>query len=96
MEWLFDGKKSYMGRTPDITGWSASVNVKLRRMRFDTSTFVSEIMEGYDLGPGTRILLELVPSLVLYSKMRKSQHSDNLLTSDAMNNAMNTIRDFDE
>ena len=71
IEWLFDGEKTYMGRRPDLKGWSTNVNIKLRRMRYDTSTFVSSIMRGYDMGHGTRILLELVPSLFLYSKMRK-------------------------
>jgi hypothetical protein len=92
LEWMFDGEKSYMGRRPDLRGWSATVNIKLRRMKYETSTFVSGVMQDYDLGPGTRIALELVPSLFLYSKMRKSQYSDNLLTSDEMSDALGKIR----
>jgi len=96
LEWLFDGKKDYMGRKPDLTGWSATVNMKLRRMRYDTSTFVSDIMQDNNLGHGTRILLELIPSLFLYSKMKKSQYSDNILSSDEVNSAMAKIREMDE
>lgn len=96
LEWLFDGKKDYMGRKPDLTGWSATVNMKLRRMRYDTSTFVSDIMQDNNLGHGTRILLELIPSLFLYSKMKKSQYSDNILSSDELNSAMSKIREMDE
>jgi hypothetical protein len=96
LEWLFDGKKTYMGRRPDLRGWSATVNIKLRRMRYDTSTFVSEVMQDYNLGHGTRILFELLPSLFLYSKMKKSQYSDNLITSDEMNSAIDRIRDIEE
>ena len=96
LEWLFDGKKNYMGRKPDLRGWSATVNIKLRRMRYDTSTFVSGVMQDYNLGHGTRIMFELLPSLFLYSKMRKSQYSDNLITSDEMNSAIDTIRDVEE
>lgn len=96
LEWLFDGKKAYMGRRPDLRGWSATVNIKLRRMRYDTSTFVSEVMQDYNLGHGTRIMLELLPSLFLYSKMKKTQYSDNLITSDEMNNAIDRIRDIEE
>lgn len=33
MEYIFDGKKDWFGRNPDLTGWSDSVKVKLRRMR---------------------------------------------------------------
>ena len=94
LEWMFDGEKTYMGRRPDLRGWSATVNIKLRRMRYDTSTFVSEVMQDYNLGHGTRILFELVPSLFLYSKMKKSQYADNLITSDEMSSAMDTIRDI--
>ena len=96
LEWMFDGEKSYIGRRPDLRGWSATVNIKLRRMRYDTSTFVSDVMKDYDLGHGTRIMFELIPSLFLYSKMKKSQHSDNLITSDEMNKAVDRIRDIEE
>jgi hypothetical protein len=95
LEWMFDGKKSYVGKKPDLTGWSATVNMKLRRMRYDTSSFVSDIMQDNNLGPGTRILLELVPSLLLYSKMNKS-HSDNIMSSDEVNSAMAKIREMEE
>jgi len=94
LEWLFDGNKSYWGRHPDLRGWSATVNIKLRRMRYDTSTFVSEMMQDYNLGHGTRIMFELIPSLFLYSKMKKSQYGDSLITSDEMNSAINQIRDI--
>jgi hypothetical protein len=96
LEWLFDGKKTYMNRRPDLRGWSATVNIKLRRMRYDTSTFVSEVMQDYNLGHGTRIMFELLPSLFLYSKMKKSQYADNLITSDEMNSAIDRIRDIEE
>lgn len=96
LEWLFDGEKNYMGRKPDLRGWSATVNIKLRRMRYDTSTFVSDVMQDYDLGHGTRIMLELIPSLFLYSKMKKSQYADNLITSDQMNDAMDRIRSVED
>jgi hypothetical protein len=65
-------------------------------MRYDTSTFVSEVMQDYNLGHGTRILFELLPSLFLYSKMKKSQYADNLITSDEMNSAIDRIRDIEE
>ena len=96
LEWMFDGKKTYLGRRPDLRGWSATVNIKLRRMRYDTSTFVSEVMQDYNLGHGTRIVFELLPSLFLYSKMKKSQYSDNLITSDEMNSAIDRIRDIED
>lgn len=96
LEELFDGKRTWFGRyRPDLTGWHNHVNVKLRRMRHDTSTLVSGIMQDYNIGPGARLLLELVPNMVLYSKMRKQQHDQPSLYSDEeINQASNRIRDI--
>lgn len=96
VEWAFDGKKEYLGRKPDLTGWHTTVNIKLRRMRYHTSTFVSDMMQTYDISHGTRIMLELLPSLFTHTNIRKRQHGDTLIGSDRMNDAMNTIRDIDE
>lgn len=82
LEWAFDGKKEYLGYKPDLGGWPATVGIKLRRMRYDTSTLVSNAMREYDMGSATRIALELVPSMFLYSKMRTSQHDDTLTQAD--------------
>lgn len=77
MEDLFDGKRTWFGRyNPDLTGWHNHVNIKLKRMRHDTGQLVSTVMQDYNIGPGLRVLLELVPNMILYSKMRKQQHSE--------------------
>lgn len=96
LEELFDGKRMWFGRySPDLTGWHNQVNVKLKRMRHDTGQLMSGVMQDYNIGPGARVLLELVPNMVLYSKMRKQQHDDPGLFSDAeMQNAKNSIREF--
>jgi len=96
VEWCFDGNKEYLGRKPDLTGWHTTVNIKLRRMRYHTSTFVSDMMQTYDVSHGARILLELLPSLFTHTNIRKRQHGDTLIGSERMNSAMNTIRDIDE
>lgn len=76
LEELFDGKRTWFGRyQPDLTGWHNEVNVKLRRMQHDTGQIVSTLMHDYNIGPGARVLLELIPSMVIYSKTRKMQHS---------------------
>jgi len=93
LEWLFDGTKTYMGHQPDLRGWSSTVNIKLRRMRYDTSTFVSSMMHDYNLSHGTRIMFELVPSLFLYSKMKKS--GINAVSNDEMNSAISRLRSME-
>jgi hypothetical protein len=96
VEWAFDGEKNYFGHRPDMTDWHKSVQAKLRRMRHDTSNVVSQVMQHYNLGSGTRILLELIPSMFLYSRMRKSQHKDTLAVSDSeYDSALNRLRDAD-
>jgi len=83
MEELFDGKRMWFDRyQPDLRGWHNSVNVKLHRMRYDTSQLVSTIMHDYNIGPGMRIALELIPNMILYSKMRKEQHDQPALYND--------------
>lgn len=94
IEWAFDGKKNYFGYKPDMVDWHKSVQSKLRRMRHDTSNVVGGIMQQYNLGSGTRILLELIPSMFLYSRMRKSQHRDNI-TEDEFNAGLNNLRDYE-
>jgi len=98
MEELFNGENVWLGRySPDLTGWHSQVQVKLRRMRHDTSTLVSGIMSDYNIGPGLRILLELVPSMFMYSKMRKQQFgSKKLYSEESLSDSMNKIRNIDE
>lgn len=95
LEELFDGERTWFGRyRPDLTGWHNHVNVKTKRMRHDTGQLVSGVMQDYNIGPGARVLLELVPSMVLYSKMRKKQHSQpGLFNDEEMAQANNRIRE---
>lgn len=96
LEWICNGDRNILGMKPDLRGWNATVNMKLRSMRYDTSTMVHNVMKGYNLSHGKRILLELLPSMFLYSKMKKGQSKDNLISSNEMNSAMKKIRDIEE
>jgi len=98
LEEIFDGKRVWFNRySPDLTGWHNTVNVKLRRMRYDTSNLVSGVMQDYNIGSTTRIALELVPSMFLHSKMRRQQFgSQTLYSDDQMSSAMNNIRDIED
>ena len=85
MEELFDGKRVWLGRyQPDLTNWNRQVDAKLRRMRHDTSTLVNDIMSDYNIGPGARILLELLPNMFLHSHTRKKQTSKEQVFTDSM------------
>ena len=77
IEYLFDGKKTYFGQSPDMTDWHKTVRNKLRRMKNETSEVVNNVMKDYNLGAGARIAIELIPSGILYSKLKKSEKTDN-------------------
>jgi hypothetical protein len=64
--YIFDGEREYFGRRPNMKGYDNSLRVKLRRMRHDTSTVISDLMHDMNMSAGARILLELVPSMLLY------------------------------
>ena len=91
LENIFDGKKEFFGTRIDLVGWPETVKVKLKRMRYDTSTFVGEIMKGYNLNSGWRILFELLPSIFLYSRDRKLKTNDNLISDDKYLDAINQL-----
>ena len=91
LESVFDGKKEWFGTKIDLVGYSDTVKVKLRRMRYDTSSFVSGVMQGYAIGHGWRIIFELLPSLFLYSRDRRLRTNDNLVSDASYKDA---IRDL--
>ena len=68
LESLFDGQREWFSRKPDLRGWSDTVKSKLRRMRYETSTLVRDVMEGVGIGPRWRILFELIPSMFLHTR----------------------------
>jgi hypothetical protein len=92
LENVFDGKREVLGSKIDLTGYSDTVKVKLRRMRYDTSNFVSGIMQGYNISSGWRIMLELVPSLFLYSRNRRLTGKDNLISDENYKKAMQDLQ----
>lgn len=91
-EYVFDGKKTYFGRQPDLTGWSHTVGLKLRRLRHETSEVVDSILKTYNLGPKTRILMELIPSMIVYSQTMSRNATASHISSDKYSAAITNIR----
>lgn len=76
IEELFNGERIWFGKyTPDARGWSREVQSKLRRMRYDTSTLVGDMMHDYNIGSGARIAMELGPNLFMYVKKKKDNYN---------------------
>lgn len=102
IESTFDGDTEIpvLGWRPDYTGYRNTVQTKLMRMRFETSQLVGGIVQQYNMGPVSRIILELLPSLLLYpSQNRRSIASpglyDTLAGDDRQRAAMGSIRSAD-
>lgn len=91
LEYLFDGNREWFGRKPDLIGWPDTVKVKLRRMRYETSTFVQEVMQEYNMSSGVRLALELLPSMFLYSRNRRISQNNNLVSDYEYKNAINNL-----
>lgn len=98
LEWAFDGEKSYFGIQPNMTGWDATLNIKMRHLSYETSSMVSETMNNYNLGNFWRLMLELVPSAILHSKMQKNKtgKTDNRPSENEIGSAIGNIRDMDD
>lgn len=76
VEELFNGERLWFNKyTPDARGWSREVQSKLRRMRYDTSTLVGDMMHDYNIGSGARIMMELGPNLFMYVKKKKDNYN---------------------
>lgn len=95
LEYLFDGKRKWGPYQPDLTNWHNTVRTKMRRMRYETSMIVSDVMHQWNVGPLTRVMIELVPSAFLHSRMRSDQHGKAGYTPDQMSDAYNALRQYD-
>ena len=86
LEGVFDGERIFFNRfRPDLKGWSNVVSLKLRRLRYETSNIVSDIVSTYNISYGTRLCLELLPSMFLYSAS-KSLHKQRFSTNNLNEN----------
>jgi hypothetical protein len=73
---VFNGEREFWGFRPDLTGWDSTVGTKLRRCRYETSSILSDVMEDMNIGRGTRIALELVPSAFLHARARAKRRKE--------------------
>ena len=69
LESVFDGtrKVPVLGICPDYTGYSSTVNVKLHRLRFETSQVVGDVVERHNISPMLRIRYGTVTGIFVIS-----------------------------
>ena len=97
IEYVFNGERDFFGMYPDLVGWPSTVRQKLRRMRPETSMMVSDFMRQYKINGTSRLLIELVPSMFLYSKSRynhRKNKGSNNNKDYAYNDAIQKMDDF--
>jgi hypothetical protein len=84
IETIFDGTRRVpiVNWQPDYRGYHSTVNIKLHRMRFETSQVVGSVIEKYEISPIMRIIMELLPSFFLYPRQQSKQRSTPGLHSD--------------
>ena len=77
---VLDGKTQIpiLGWCPDYTGYHSVVQVKLYRMRHETSQVVGDFLHGSTMSPGLRILMELMPSLLLYPRQNRRERGQGI------------------
>jgi len=94
LEDVFDGKRTFFGSfRPNLVGWHTTAQNKLRRMRYETSTIVSDTLKSHNVGHIGRIGLELIPSMIIYSKRKQSASTEqDLVDSKEFNDALRDIR----
>ena len=76
LENIFDGEKEYFGARPDLSGWSKTFELKLHRLGFETSSVVQGVVKNKKISPITRILLEIIPSMFLYSAQKNNERKE--------------------
>lgn len=76
LENIFNGKREILGTRLNLKGWSNTLSVKLRHLQYETSEFVRQSTSSSQITPGSRIAMELLSSLVLYSIYPKRESTE--------------------
>lgn len=84
LETIFDGTRKIpiINKYPDYTDVHNTIAVKLHRNRFETSQLVGSILEKYNIGNGSRLALELLPTFILYPWQRSRRKNSPGLYND--------------
>jgi len=85
IEYVFDGSREIFGFKPDMRGWSTVVNTKLARMRYSTSEIMANFVQDNGVSPLTCVIIELLPSALLYNRNEKDTF-DNTELNNAFSN----------
>ena len=75
MEKVFDGKKKYLGYSPNLSGIHNEAYGKLRLSKHETATLVADLAKKWSIGPVTMFILDFIPFAISYSARQKEQQN---------------------
>jgi hypothetical protein len=92
LERFFDGKKHYpvLGKV-NFVGFTSNMQVKLARIRPETSQIVGSFIEKNNIGPKARVMAEILPSFITYPLLQSKTQIKPSLHSEMGRSAVNEI-----
>jgi hypothetical protein len=74
LEAMFDGKRTFFGKyQPNLEGISTRIQSKIERMEHDMGVIVSDTLQEYNISPGTRVAMEIIPSVLIQARENESK-----------------------
>lgn len=89
-EEIFDGHNQWLGYSPNLSGLQNATRVKLRRVRHETGQIVNSVLQQNSIGPVTRLLMELFPTVILTARKNNQHHNQPSMFDDASMTDTNT------
>jgi hypothetical protein len=89
LEGVFNGKKSYFGYSPDLTGLHNTYRLQLRRMKPDTSRCARSVFGGVSISPFARILLELTFSTITHASINAHNYTNRAISNEQAQDDLN-------
>ncbi len=96
LEHVFDGNRKIFGKTYDMSDCSDTLKIYLRRMRYETSSLVHQIMDYFGIGPTARNSMEILFAMLLHSRRKRQVKGDNLATSKQYMDAIHDLNTIQE
>jgi hypothetical protein len=96
IEDTFDGERTLpvVGWAPDYTGYSRNVRVKMRRLRPVTSDVVRDAIESVNPSAFTRIMIELLPSFLMYPHSNRAKGTQGAYSEVHMQDAIKDVSEI--
>lgn len=94
---LFNGKRKVLGFQPNFSTWAEKcVRPKLRRIKPETTTMVSNAVEYFGISGGQRIVFELLPSLIVHGATQTEPRTSAVAHGDYVDASADLLEETEE